>query len=278
MNTTTPAPAAPVIASAAQNIARRGLFAEQPAVVGDPSQEWALWLTALGQVIPMPGLGEALIEAAEHNAVAADMDDGSPFNAVVHAVVLHRGKAWRRPRQARTGSVRPHIVHSAWCAVCDEPLDDEYGYYESPEDVVTAARDRDWKTLPNGDLICSQADPAHLTAEQTPTAAEGQSTLDLAVPPAPAPGGGEAADEHLAGRYLYGARLHRAPAPATESDPASPDTGTGYLTRASERTHRLTAEALRAALFDVPGHAPVEMAGYPLSRAEYIDGVLDLDA
>ncbi|WP_282206846.1 hypothetical protein [Kitasatospora fiedleri] len=289
MNTTTSTPAvpaapAPVLASTTQTIARRGLFAEQPLVVGSESQEWALWLTALGQVIPMPSLGEALMEAAEHNAVATDMDDGSPFNAVVHAVVLHHGVAWRRPRAARTASVRPHVVHSAWCAICDEPLDDEYGYYESPEDVIAVARDRDWKALPGGELICPQVDPAHLSAEQTlatrttAPAAEGQGAFDLPAAPAPARDGSEAGEEYPVGRYLFGARLNRAPAPAAAPAAATPDSGTGYLTRASERTGRLTAEDLLAALADVPGHAPVEMAGYPLSRAEYSGGVLDLHA
>ncbi|MFE2352374.1 hypothetical protein [Kitasatospora cineracea] len=284
MNTTTtftaPAAPAPVLASATQSIARRGLFAEQPLVVGDESQEWALWLTAMDEIIPMPSLGEALIEAAEHNAVATDMDDGSPFNAVVHAVVLHHGKAWRRPRAARTGSVRPHILHSAWCAICQEPLDEEYGYYESPEDVLAVARDREWKTLPTGELVCPQADPAHLAAEQTLTtrtapAAGGQAALDLTPEQTLAPDAGE---EYPVGRYLVGARLLRAPATSTAPAAAAPDSGTGYLTRASERTNRLTAEDLLAALADVPGHAAVEMAGYPLSRAEYSDGVLDLHA
>ncbi|MFD7731877.1 hypothetical protein ACFV6F_16000 [Kitasatospora phosalacinea] len=282
MNTTTSTPAvsvapAPVLASASSAIARRGLFAEQPLVVGSESQEWALWLTAMDEIIPMPSLGEALIEAAEHNAVATDMDDGSPFNAVVHAVVLHHGTAWRRPRAARTGSVRPHILHSAWCAICQEPLDEEYGYYESPEDVVAVARDRDWKTLPTGELICPQADPAHLSAEQTLTArpaAEGQAALDLTPEQAPAPDG----EEYPVGRYLVGARLLRAPAASAAPAAAAPEAGTGYLTRISERTNRLTAEDLLAALADVPGHAVVEMAGYPLSRAEYSGGVLDLHA
>ncbi|GGR04397.1 hypothetical protein [Kitasatospora griseola] len=285
MNTTTPTPAAPVLASAASAIARRGLFGEQPLVVGSESQEWALWLTAIGQVVPMPGLGEALIEAAEHNAVAADMDDGSPFNAVVHAVVLHHGKAWRRPRQARTGSVRPHVVHSAWCAICDEPLDDEYGYYESPADVVAAARDRGWKTLTGGELVCPEPDPAHLAAKNPPTgpAAPGQDTLVPAPDPASAQGGASDSrpdDSDIeAGRYLYGARINRAPAQAA-LEPAQPagDIGTGHLTRASERTNRLTAEDLRVVLQDAPGHAVVEMAGYPLTRAEYTDGVVDLHA
>ncbi|MGW4814286.1 hypothetical protein ACWEPB_21935 [Kitasatospora cineracea] len=285
MNTTTSTPAvpaapAPVIASAAQSIARRGLFGEQPLVVGDESQEWALWLTAMGEIIPMPSLGEALMEAAEHNAVAADLDDGSPFNAVVHAVVLYHGKAWRRPRAARTGSVRPHILHSAWCAICQEPLDEEYGYYESPEDVVAVARDREWKILSTGELVCPQTDPAHLAAEQTLTtrtapAAEGQAALDLPAEQTLAPDAGE---EYPVGRYLAGARLLRAPATSTAPAAAVPEASTGYLTRASERTNRLTAEDLLAALADVPGHAVVEMAGYPLSRAEYIDGVLDLHA
>ncbi len=172
MNTTpastVPIAPAPVVASAASAIARRGLFGEQPLVVGDESQEWALWLTAMDEIIPMPSLGEALMEAAEHNAVATDMDDGSPFNAVVHAVVLHHGKAWHRPRAARTGSVRPHLVHSAWCAICQEPLDDEYGYYESPEDVVAVARDRDWKALPGGELVCDLDDGSPLGPPATP--------------------------------------------------------------------------------------------------------------
>ncbi|MFF4344269.1 hypothetical protein ACFY00_30620 [Kitasatospora sp. NPDC001540] len=287
---------APVLASAAQTIARRGLFGEEPFVVGDEGQEWALWLTGMDEIIPMPSLGEALMEAAEHNAVATDLDDGSPFNAVVHAVVLHHGVAWRRPRQALTASVRPHVVHSAWCAICDEPLDDEYGYYESPEDVVAVARDRDWKTLPGGELICPQTDPAHLTAEHTlatrttAPAIKGQDTLDLPTAPAPARDSSEAGEEYPVGRYLIGARLNRAPAPAASTAPAStapaaaapaaaaPDSGTGYLTRASERTNRLTAEDLLTVLADVPGHAVVEMAGYPLSRAEYSGGVLDLHA
>ncbi|GLW73674.1 hypothetical protein Kpho02_59730 [Kitasatospora phosalacinea] len=287
--TTAPSAPAPVLASAASAIARRGLFAEEPLIVGDEAQEWALWLTGMDEIIPMPSLGEALIEAAEHNAVATDLDDGSPFNAVVHAVVLHHGVAWRRPRQARTASVRPHVVHSAWCAICDEPLDDEYGYYESPEDVVAVARDRDWKTLPGGELVCPQADPAHLSAEDTLAtratratvpAIKGQGTLDLPAAPAPARDSSEAGEEYPVGRYLIGARLNRAPAPAATPAPAAvaPDSGTGYLTRISERTRRLTAEGLLAALADVPGHAVVEMAGYPLTGAEYIDGVLGLHA
>ncbi|GLW58107.1 hypothetical protein [Kitasatospora phosalacinea] len=281
MNTTTTTSrvvSAPVLASASSAIVRRGLFAEQPLVVGDEGVEWALWLTAMGEIIPMPSLGEALIEAAEHNAVAADLDDGSPLNAVVHAVVLHHGKAWRRPRAARTGSVRPHILHSAWCAICEEPLDEEYGYYESPKDALAVARDREWKTLPTGELICLQVDPAHLSAEQTLTArpaAEGQAALDLPADPAPALDGGE---EYPVGRYLAGARLLRAPAASTAPAAAAPDSGTGYLTRISERTRRLTAEDLLAALADVPGHAVVEMAGYPISRAEYSGGVLGLHA
>ncbi|MFJ5927599.1 hypothetical protein ACIQF6_33890 [Kitasatospora sp. NPDC092948] len=287
MNTTSAGPTAPapVIAFAAQSIARRGLFAEQPAVVGDPSQDWALWLTGIEQIVPMPSLGEALIEATEHNAVAADMDDGSPCNAVVHAVVLHHGTAWRRPRSARAGSVRPHIVHSAWCVMCNEPLDDEYGYYESPEDVVAAARSCGWRILPGGELVCPEPDPAHLAAKNSDIspAAPGQDTLVPTPDAAPAQDGasGNRPDDGdiEAGRYLYGARINRAPAQAApEPAQPTPDTGAGHLTRASERTGRLTAEDLLAVLADVPGHAVVEMAGYPLTRAEYIGGALDLHA
>ncbi|KDN80496.1 hypothetical protein [Kitasatospora cheerisanensis] len=253
MNTTAtpaavPAAPAPVLASAAQSIARRGLFAEQPLVVGAESQEWALWLTAVGQVVPMPSLGEALIEAAEHNAVAADLDDGSPFNAVVHAVVLHHGTAWRRPRQARTGSVHPHILFSAWCAICNEPLDEEYGYYESPEDVVAVARDHGWRTLAGGELVCAETDPAHLTAEQaltarTALAAEGQTALDLPADPDPVPAD-EPDGEYPVGRYLFGARLHRAPATA----PTPP--------RRGRQRHRLPHPGLRA-------HQPPHRRGPP---------------
>ncbi|GAA2271243.1 hypothetical protein GCM10010430_66420 [Kitasatospora cystarginea] len=51
----------------------------------------------------MPDLATALMAAAEHNALAAELDDGSALEPVSHALVLHHGYAWRRTGAARSG-------------------------------------------------------------------------------------------------------------------------------------------------------------------------------
>lgn len=89
-------------------ITRKGLFAEgntrwRP---GSAADEWAVWIAGMDDVLPMPDLTTALMEAAERNAVACDIYTGHEFEPVMHAVVLHHGYAWRRDETATEGESR----------------------------------------------------------------------------------------------------------------------------------------------------------------------------
>lgn len=61
---------------------------------GYEDQEWAVWITGMDDVTQQPTVEAALAYAADHNAVAASLYDGSPLNPVTYAVVLHHGYAW----------------------------------------------------------------------------------------------------------------------------------------------------------------------------------------
>ncbi|MFE2174412.1 hypothetical protein [Kitasatospora sp. NPDC059462] len=146
---------------------RRGLFTTDPADrlrPGSPDQAWELWLTGPDTLLPMPDLVTALMAATEHNALAADLDDGSPLQPATHALVLHHGYAWRREGAARpgAGTAVPSLCWTAKCGICGDLVEDEFiPRHESPEAAATDAVGREWDELPDGRLVCDRADEAH---------------------------------------------------------------------------------------------------------------------
>ncbi|MEU3565766.1 hypothetical protein [Kitasatospora sp. NPDC006786] len=160
MTTPTPTPAA-----------RRGLFTTDPTDrlrPGTPDRPWELWLTGPDTLLEMPDLATALMAAAEHNAAAADLDDGSPLQPVSHAVVLQHGYAWRRRGAAGSGAgiAVPSLCWTAVCSVCGDEVEDEFiPHHPSPEDAADdAVGSREWAQLPDGRLVCDRTDDAHDTA------------------------------------------------------------------------------------------------------------------
>ncbi|MET8704193.1 hypothetical protein ABZW10_35885 [Kitasatospora sp. NPDC004723] len=150
---------------------RRGLFTTDPDQrlrPGSPDKAWELWLTDPNSLLPMPDLATALMAAAEHNAVSADLDDGSPFQPVSHALVLHHGYAWRREGAARPGAgiAVPSLCWTARCSVCGDLVEDEFiPHHVTPEAAADdAVGSREWDELPDGRLVCDRADDAHDTA------------------------------------------------------------------------------------------------------------------
>jgi hypothetical protein len=157
---------------------------------GYPDQEWAVWITGMDDVLPQPDLTTALILAAEHNATAVAVNDGHPHTPVTHAVVLHHGYAWQRPRTTPNWkpSVRPELWHRVDCALCDRYVpgeDDDVAYFPTPDLALRGALDSDWTQLPDGRLLCDTGDPDHQQARADAKAAAqpreeipGQATLD----------------------------------------------------------------------------------------------------
>ncbi|MFF2630884.1 hypothetical protein ACFVUN_34615 [Kitasatospora griseola] len=159
---TTPPAAAPTQA------ARRGLFTTDPdrrPRPGTPTREWELWLTGPDTLLEMPDQATALMAAAEHNALAADLDDGSPLQPANHALVLHRGYAWRREGAARSGAgiAVPTLCWTARCSLCGDLVEDEFiPHHESAEAAAEdAVGSREWAELPTGRLVCDRDDTAH---------------------------------------------------------------------------------------------------------------------
>ncbi|MFD5084333.1 hypothetical protein ACFWOG_17050 [Kitasatospora sp. NPDC058406] len=149
-------------------IPRRGLFATDPDQrlrPGTPTTDWELWLTGPNTLLTMPDLATALMAAAEHNALAADIDDGSPLQPVSYAVVLFRGYAWRREGAARSdaGVAVPSLCWTATCGICGDTPEDEFiPHHTSPEAAADdAAGSREWGQLPDGRLVCDRDDDAH---------------------------------------------------------------------------------------------------------------------
>ncbi|KOV35765.1 hypothetical protein ADK60_08675 [Streptomyces sp. XY431] len=147
---------------------RRGLFTTDPDQrlrPGNPDRPWELWLTGPNTLLPMPDLATALMAAAEHNALAADLDDGSPLQPATHAVVLRHGYAWRREGAARpgTGIAVPSLCWTARCSVCGDLVEDEYiPHHDTPEDAADdAVGSREWDELPDRRLVCDRTDDAH---------------------------------------------------------------------------------------------------------------------
>ncbi|MFD9061421.1 hypothetical protein ACFVZ3_07885 [Kitasatospora purpeofusca] len=146
---------------------RRGLFTTNPDQrlrPGTPDKAWELWLTGPNTLLEMPDLATALMAAAEHTALAADLDDGSPLQPATHAVVLRNGYAWRREGAARSGAgvAVPTLCWTACCSVCGAAVEDEFlPHYGSADAAVADAVDRDWRELSDGRLICDQDDEAH---------------------------------------------------------------------------------------------------------------------
>lgn len=149
-------------------IPRRGLFTSAPddrLRPGTPDRPWELWLTGPNALLPMPDLATALMAAAEHNAVAADLDDGSPLQPVSHALVLHHGYAWRRESAARSGAgiAVPSLCWTAKCSICGDVVEDEFiPHHDTPESAADdAVGSREWDELPDGRLVCDRSDDAH---------------------------------------------------------------------------------------------------------------------
>ncbi|WP_030277883.1 hypothetical protein [Streptomyces sp. NRRL B-24484] len=141
---------------------RRGLFTAAPDKrlrPGTPDKAWELWLTGPDTLLPMVDLASALMAAAEHNALAADLDDGSPLQPAGHALVLHHGYAWLREGAARPGAgvAVPSLCWTAACAVCGEEPEGEFvPYHAGPEDAVG---NREWHRLPDGGWSATAAAP-----------------------------------------------------------------------------------------------------------------------
>lgn len=81
----------------------RGLFGETPIRPGYADQEWAVWITGMDDITEQPNAEAALLLAAEHNALSADMYDGDPNAPVSFAVVLRHGYAWSPSVEHRAG-------------------------------------------------------------------------------------------------------------------------------------------------------------------------------
>ncbi|RKE02923.1 hypothetical protein [Streptomyces sp. TLI_171] len=148
--------------------ARRRLFATEPHQrlrPGTPTREWELWLTGPNTLLEMPDIATALMAAAEHNALTADLDDGHPLQPVSYAVVLNHGYAWRREGAARSGAgiAVPTLCWTAKCSICGDTVEDEFiPHHDSPEAAADDAVDcRGWGELPTGRLLCDRADPEH---------------------------------------------------------------------------------------------------------------------
>ncbi|MGY0466930.1 hypothetical protein ACW14Y_42725 (plasmid) [Kitasatospora sp. cg17-2] len=148
-------------------VGRRGLFTTDPDQrlrPGTPDKAWELWLTGPNTLLPMPDLATALMAAAEHNALAADLDDGSPLQPATHAVVLRNGYAWRREGAARSGAgvAVPTLCWTACCSVCGDLVEDEYiPHHATPEGAAADAAGREWHERPDGRLVCDRGDEAH---------------------------------------------------------------------------------------------------------------------
>jgi len=150
---------------------RRGLFTATPGQrlrPGTPNRPWELWLSGPDTLLEMPDLATALMAAAEHNALAADLDDGSPLQPVSHALVLHHGYAWRREGAARSGVglAVPSLCWTARCSVCGDLVEDEFiPHHDTPEAAADdAVGSREWGELPDGQLVCERTDDAHNAA------------------------------------------------------------------------------------------------------------------
>ncbi|MEV8099453.1 hypothetical protein [Kitasatospora sp. NPDC085879] len=150
---------------------RRGLFTTEPDQrlrPGNPDRPWELWLTGPNTVLEMPDLATALMAAAEHNALAVDLDDGSPLQTVSHALVLHHGYAWRRRGAARSGAgvAVPSLCWTACCSVCGETPEDEFVPHHASAQAAAAdaVGSREWHELPDGRLVCDRDDTAHTGA------------------------------------------------------------------------------------------------------------------
>ncbi|MFI5534503.1 hypothetical protein ACIA8O_38810 [Kitasatospora sp. NPDC051853] len=259
--------------------ARIGLFGEQPLVVGDPATTWAVWITGTDQILPAPTLAAALIEASEQNAFFADIDDGSPFNPTLRAVVLHKGQAWRRTpaEKAAAPSTVVELAYNPVCVACEEPMDDGLGIFASAADALSHFALMGWRTDPDGRAICPATDVDHAKslAPPAPAADQGPDLFNTAAT--------EAADEQPA-------EPDTAPAPAAQEQQSAPEpvrarrpeprtaaNTTGYLPCASVRTNRIDVAELRQALADVPDFAQVWLGAYPLARIDYAPGDLTLD-
>ncbi|MBP0453999.1 hypothetical protein J5Y04_31320 [Kitasatospora sp. RG8] len=147
---------------------RRGLFTTDPTDrlrPGNPDKAWELWLTGPNTLLEMPDLATALMATAEHNALAADLNDGSPLEPVTHALVLHHGYAWRREGAARSGAgiAAPSLCWTAKCSICGDVVEDEFiPHHDTPEAAANdAIGSREWDERPDGRLLCDRTDDAH---------------------------------------------------------------------------------------------------------------------
>ncbi|MFD7734299.1 hypothetical protein ACFV6F_28470 [Kitasatospora phosalacinea] len=147
---------------------RRGLFTADPDQrlrPGTASRAWELWLTGPNTLLEMSDLATALMAAAEHNALTADLDDGSPINPVSYALVLHHGYAWRSEGAARSGAgiAVPSLCWTARCSICGDLVEDEFiPHHDSAEAAAEdAVGSRGWGELPDGRLVCERDDPEH---------------------------------------------------------------------------------------------------------------------
>ncbi|WP_030274389.1 hypothetical protein [Streptomyces sp. NRRL B-24484] len=156
--------------------ARRGLFTAAPdrqLRPGTPERPWELWLTGPDTLLPMVDLATALMAAAEHNALAADLDDGSPLQPAGHALVLTHGYAWRREGTARPGAgvAVPSLCWTAACSVCGEAPQDEFVPHHTGPDAAAAdaVENHGWHQLPDGWLVCGCDNTAHSEARARAT-------------------------------------------------------------------------------------------------------------
>lgn len=159
---------------------------------GYPDTEWSVWITGMDDVLDQPDLTTALMVAAEHNATAVSIrDTSSDLDPVTHAVVLHHGYAWQRPKAIaeQHGPFAVHLVVEIRCPVCNYALgadDDGIQIFDTEADAAKAAVVEGWHELADGRVICDDDDEEHaalLEAEKpqpVPEEIPGQLALDPA--------------------------------------------------------------------------------------------------
>lgn len=75
---------------------RPQLWGPDAVLLGYEDTEWSVWISGMDELLDQPDLKTALAVAAEQNAAAFAGYDGHPYTPVTHALVLHRGRAWKR--------------------------------------------------------------------------------------------------------------------------------------------------------------------------------------
>ncbi|WP_042408173.1 hypothetical protein [Streptacidiphilus carbonis] len=137
---------------------------------GYEDTEWSVWITGMDDILNQPDLTTALMVAAEHNAMALSIHDGSPLTPNTWAIVLHHGYAWQRPQPAaeQSGPYTVHMVVEIRCPLCSYVLDEEgegVQCYPTEEGARQSAIGQGWTELVDGRVICmDDLDEEHINA------------------------------------------------------------------------------------------------------------------